>query len=350
MFRTIIGNEPIKDRLVKLIKNQRLPQSLLFCGKEGIGKRLFALEVAKSVVCTDLKEGLPCGVCPSCIRAVTFNLPTSGKKKDYESVSFSEHPDVGMVVPNKQNIYVDAIRNLVEESQFRPFEARGRVFIIDEAEKLGLTRKAAANALLKTLEEPSEGCYLILITSQPSSLLQTIHSRCQKIRFASVEKSLITEFLVSEHGFEKSDAELAASFSEGSIAEAMGMDLDSFRETRHVLLSALNASNGNDGLHKVLEASDVITNAKAKVRFEDSLRIAQELIRDAVSIKTEAAERIVNSDIQDEIEEVFEGISLLELGTKIELIEDLKKSLRINANKRANTDAAFMKMAGNGRN
>jgi len=175
-----------------MVSEKRVPQALIFAGRDGIGKKCFALEIARSFVCTARIEGMPCNECPACVRSNQFNLPTSGKKSDYEQVYFSGHPDIGMIVPNKNAIYIDAVRDLEAEAHFLPYEGRARVFILDEAEKLGLSQKNAANALLKTLEEPPPTTHIILITSKPSTILQTINSRCQTIRFSPVsDKEII---------------------------------------------------------------------------------------------------------------------------------------------------------------
>ena len=308
---------------------------------------MFALEIAKSVVCTSPIDHLPCGTCSACIRAVTFDLPKSGKKPDYERISFSEHPDVGMIVPNKKTIYIDAVRHLVEEAQYRPFEGRGRVFIIDEAEKLGLTRKAAANALLKTLEEPAQTTHLILITSQPSSLLQTIHSRCQTFRFAAPEREELISLLKNEHDYPQKEAELAASVSRGSIGGAVELNLDEYRQTRDILVGAFSGVNGLGGLHKVLEASDALANPKAAFDFEQALGIGESIVRDALLLKTGSDEKVVNLDVADEIKSVFDSKSITDLCRMIEQMESMRGALRVNLNKRSGADALFVKMAGN---
>ncbi|NJM54069.1 MAG: hypothetical protein HC846_12215 [Blastocatellia bacterium] len=169
---------------------------------------MFALELAKAFVCRNPTDGEACDECSACLRADKFSIPINADKNDeFKKVFFSEHPDIGIVAAYKNNIFIDAIRSLEVESNFRPFEAKGRFFIIDEAEKLN---DAAANALLKTLEEPSPTSHIFLLTSRPNSLLQTIRSRCQTVRFAPIETKEIENHLKATKKFAPDDAALSA--------------------------------------------------------------------------------------------------------------------------------------------
>lgn len=149
MFNKLVGNAQIKTIFQRLLRAERLPNSLLFTGKNGVGKKLFALELAKAFVCQKPNNGEACDTCAACLRADKFSIPTNADKNDeFKKVFFSEHPDIGIVTAYKNNILIDAIRAVETESNFRPYEARARFFIIDEADKMN---DAASNALLKTL-------------------------------------------------------------------------------------------------------------------------------------------------------------------------------------------------------
>src|SRR6266404_4009006 len=152
MFSGIVGNAHIKQILKRFLKSGRVPNSLLFAGAEGVGKRGFALELAKTFVCQNRENAEACDHCPACKRAEIFHIPKPDKKEDFEQVFFSEHADVAMVAAYNRNILVKAIRDLERQANFRPFEGKARVFIIDDADKMN---DAASNALLKTLEEPA---------------------------------------------------------------------------------------------------------------------------------------------------------------------------------------------------
>src|SRR5688500_5316854 len=123
MFNKLVGNENVKQTLRRLLAKGRVPNSLLFAGDEGVGKRQFAIELARSFVCTEPVDLEGCGACPACQRAGVFVFPKSDNKDAHERMVFSEHPDVGTVIPYNRNILVKAVRHLESEANFRPYEA-----------------------------------------------------------------------------------------------------------------------------------------------------------------------------------------------------------------------------------
>src|SRR5712692_9234356 len=196
MFTNLIGNDDIKDSLRRLLERARLPGSLLFTGDEGIVKKLFALELAKALNCRNRQGVEACDECSSCKRISRSTFPPFGKDDDDKNrLIWSEHADVAMARPYKNIIRVPVMRELEREANFRPFEGRARVFIVEDANYMN---DQAANALLKTLEEPQPTTHLILTTSNPTSLLPTIRSRCQIIRFAPVPATEIERLLIQK--------------------------------------------------------------------------------------------------------------------------------------------------------
>src|SRR5437764_13939706 len=100
MFDQLIGNQSVKEAMRRYISNRRVPNSMLFAGPEGVGKKQFALELARSIVCHELSNGEACGKCIACSRVGGFKFPgTEAKGEEYDRVFFSCHSDVGMVVP-----------------------------------------------------------------------------------------------------------------------------------------------------------------------------------------------------------------------------------------------------------
>src|SRR5881227_1943156 len=208
MFSTLIGNEEVKQALRQLLTGGRVPGSLLFTGEAGIGKKLFALELAKALNCRNRAGVEACDECSSCRRIENSVFPPFSDVKDNnERMIWSEHGDVAMVRPYKQIIRVKPMRELEREANFRPFEGAARVFIVEDAEYMN---EQAANALLKTLEEPPVTTHLILTTTNPTALLATIRSRCQVIRFAPVPVNELESFLIQSQELADSDTKLLA--------------------------------------------------------------------------------------------------------------------------------------------
>lgn len=346
MFDKFISNNHIKEILRRMLAKERVPRSLLFAGIEGVGKKQFALELAKSFICVNRQGTEACDRCAACRRADNFNFPRPDDRDAHQEVIFSEHPDIGMVIPYKNGILVDAIRDLEKEANFRPYEAKARIFIIDDADKLNSAQKNAANALLKTLEEPTPTTYLFLVTSRPDSLLQTIVSRCQTIRFAPIETDAIQQKILAGQKFSPVEAELVARLSAGSIGRALDFDLQKFRARRETMMNALQSLDGKPNHLSLLKIGEEITDAKNKDDYEFYLEILQTLIRDVWAIKTGAPDKsFVNVDLRPALQKLALNSDSRRLAAWLSEIENLRATLAVNVNRKIATDALFVEMA-----
>ncbi len=183
-FKDIIGQDKAINIIFGTIARNRVPSAYLFVGESGIGKKLTAINLAKAM---------------NCLKTVTSDrLPVvSQKEKKPETIDYrlmdccdeclsckkievGTHPDFLMVSPEKGEIRVDEIRAVEDALSLKPFEGRRKVVIIDDADAMN---QSAANAFLKTLEEPPDESLLILITAHPDRLPETIRSRCSRINF-----------------------------------------------------------------------------------------------------------------------------------------------------------------------
>ena len=343
MFENIAGNERVKEVLKRILDSGRLPGALLFVGEEGIGKKLFALEVAKALNCRTPTADGPCGTCSACKRISRLNFPTSTDIDDWKQVLWTDHPDVGIVVAPKRVLYVDQMRDVEREANYRPFEGKARVFLIDEADKLN---DSSANALLKVLEEPPPTSHIILITSRPAMLLETIRSRCQMIRFSPLTPAEIQDHLVKNKVADRSSAGLLARVANGSIGRALEGDLETFKEQRRAMLSVLNALAGKPDEAQLLKASEQLNEAQYKDEFEERLDVLEKLIRDAWMLSLNGSrEQLVNEDLFDELDKLSRQINSDRAGAWILQVEDLREQLLVNINRRVAVDALFMAMA-----
>ncbi len=343
MFKHLVGNEQVKQTFRRLIAKRRVPNSLLFAGDEGVGKRSFAVELIRSLLCKDTTEGDACGVCPACRRAGTFQLPKPDDKDAFKKVIFSDHPDVGMVVAQNRNIAVDAIRHLESEANFRPYEAESRFFIIDDADKMN---DSAANALLKTLEEPPAGSHIFLITSRADSLLPTIRSRCQVVRFAPVETTEIERFLIDDRAFTPDEARLAARLSRGSIGRAVSINVEQVRKLRERMLLAVANSLETHDRAGLLRISEEMNDAKNKEFFEESIDILTSLLHDIWSIRVSRdPSRTVNADLADRLSSLAESSSSQDIPDWLGSIQEMRENFAVNINRKIATDALFTSMS-----
>lgn len=345
MLSKLVGNPNVKQTLKRLLANGRVPNSLLFTGPDGVGKRQFALEIARSFICSEPSDNSSCGVCSNCIRIGEANIPalTDKNKDDFKTVFFTNHGDVATVVPYKNFILVDAIRDLEREANFRPYESTERFFIIDDADKMN---DNAANALLKTLEEPPATSYIFLITSRPDSLLPTIRSRCQTLRFAPVATDDIEEYLINERAYSHHEAVLAARLARGCIGRAVKIDVAEFRAQRQRMFDVLRHTLETGDRAALLKISEEMNDAKNKEHFVENLDRLESLIHDVWSLGiSEDATRIVNTDLEDELAKLVQNSSVTRLPDWLKLIETMRENFVININRKVATDAMFVTMA-----
>jgi DNA polymerase-3 subunit delta' len=220
LLSTVRAQPTAVDTLRRAIAGGRVHHAYLFDGPDGVGKERAAFGLAQALVCETRKPGSAdaCGTCRACVRA----LPRSGEARPL-------HPDVvvlerglyepatiGRRAPETQDLSIDQVRSLVlARSAFPPHEGRAKVFILRRAEELS---HAAANALLKTLEEPGAQTHFVLLSSMADALLPTIRSRTQRVRFAALPDEVVAE-LLGDQGVEQADA--IARFSGGSMKTAL---------------------------------------------------------------------------------------------------------------------------------
>lgn len=323
----------------------RVAGALLFVGEEGVGKKQFALELARALNCLKPRGVEACGECSSCVRAGKFVYPAADDKEARGRVVWSEHGDVGVVLPYNRSILVDAARDLERETNFRPYEGRARVLIIDEADRMN---KNAANALLKTLEEPHPTSHIILVTSRPASILPTIRSRCQTIRFAPLAPSEIEEYLVKHRRRSGEEARLAAHFSRGRLAQALELNLDTYRAERDLMLNVLDALTPQTDRSRLLRASEELSDAKRKDDYEPRLDLLETLVRDLWLLTLDADRTteatLVNQDLRERLTRMSAGLESRRAARWLTGIEELRARLAVNINRRVATDALLLSM------
>lgn len=217
-FRDIIGHPRALDLLQSMLLSEEIPHALLFMGEAGIGKRTVALTFAQTLLCHERQipeaesEGWiePCNRCLSC-----------------QKLNAQNHPDLTIIEPEGSTIKIEQIRALQDKIVYRPLDGPKRIILIDPADKMNA---AAANGLLKTLEEPPGHAILILITAKPFSLPETILSRCQKISFYPLSLSQVETLLTERKGWSTQEARLIASLTGGDLGEALSLEIESARE------------------------------------------------------------------------------------------------------------------------
>lgn len=344
MFSQLIGNDEAKEALRRLLASGRVPGSLLFTGEQGIGKKRFALELAKALNCRNRVGIEACDECSSCKRITRSTFPPFTKDDDNkERMIWSEHADVAMARPFKNIIRVPVMRELEREANFRPFEGAARVFIIEDADSMN---DQAASALLKTLEEPAPTSHLILTTANPTGLLATIRSRCQAIRFGPLPAEAIEEFLIKDKKVPAADAVLLSRTSMGSLGRALAGDLEEYRERRAEMLSVLNALVLTGDRVQLMRCAEALAGAKDRGQYEEQLDVLEALIRDVWALRLgRPEEAIVNRDLLNQLQKIADELPSRRAAQWLARIEEMRGELDVNINRKVASDALLVSMA-----
>ncbi len=206
-FDEIASQVPAVTTLQRALAIQQVAHAYLFEGPSGVGKMLAARALAEALLC-DTAPGRGCGQCHAC-----------------ERVRNDKHPDVRIFKPRDEgnrNLQVETVRNeIVPFAKFAPFEGRAACLIFPEADvSFPEMHPEAANALLKTLEEPRQRLTFVLLSERPERLLATIRSRCQTVRFAPLGSDTLREIL-TKHGIPEALQPAAIALSQGRADRAI---------------------------------------------------------------------------------------------------------------------------------
>ena len=199
-FENIVGNSKIKETLNSIIQKNNILHGYMFIGTEGIGKKIFATEFSKMLLCI-AEQNKPCNTCKSCIE---FNG--------------NNNPDFKIIEPDGNSIKIEQIRLMNSKIIEKPITSARKVYIINDSQKMTVD---AQNCLLKTLEEPPEYATIILICNNEAQMLTTIKSRCTKLNFKPLTEFEIKQY-IQEHLKENVDNNILK-LSEGSIGKAINL-------------------------------------------------------------------------------------------------------------------------------
>jgi len=269
-FTNIEGHEKPISILKRALANKTLAHAYLFSGEEGIGKKMAALALAAAVNCGKAGPEGGCGVCPSCRKIASLG-----------------HPDVHLLVPDGEEIKIDQVRQTQADLSLKPFEGEKKTLIIDGAESMNA---ASSNAFLKTLEEPPGDALIILVTAMPQSLLPTIRSRCQEIRFHPLPRRTLAQALMRRRELSEGDAWFLAALAQGSMGRGLSMDVDQEKAARDEVM-ALWSGLGSMGPGEILAQAEALS--KDRDRLERLLDIGVEWLRDALVYRATGEEKLL---------------------------------------------------------
>lgn len=319
-FNEIKGQERAIKILRQAIAGKYIAQTYLFHGPEGVGKKKTALTFAKTLNCTD-SEIDACGLCLSC-------------RKIGEEI----HPDVIIMRPDKGEIKIGTVRDVISGMAYRPLEGRKRVVIVDDADMCNIS---ASNAFLKTLEEPPPETIIILVSSSPDTLPQTVLSRCHRVSFGNIPVGIITDALEEEKGLTRALAEQTASLAEGSIGRAFALSSDEVKQIRKEALKWV--TEGGKDVSSLFDMTERL--AKDMEVFYDSLYWIYAYFRDILILKCKGEEMLlINKDLYERLSGIKDGMTVERLLDIIGFIQFIYKGQERNMNRQLALDVLCTKI------
>jgi DNA polymerase-3 subunit delta' len=217
MFDNILGQKKVKQVLKEQIRNNKIVHAYIFMGQDGVGKRLMAQEFAKTLNCrvndfTNTDIGA-CGKCLSCQKI------SKGISPDLHFIDFIKQAELQEENLEKQKVLkIETIRYMQKAISIKIHESKWKIFVIEPAEKMNI---AAANSLLKTLEEPPNNTLIILIARHKETIPKTVVSRSQVLFFTPIDQQEIVSWLMLNKSLDFNRAQEIANLSEGSLSNAI---------------------------------------------------------------------------------------------------------------------------------
>ncbi len=333
----------ILDSIWRMVAESRLPQTMLFGGPEGVGKATVARHMAAGLHC-EHGPGPPCGDCQNCQSILGVDLSTDHyrkmladrrkmpkQKRDAAPLIIAAHPDVLTFVPDGplQTIGIEQALKLREQSRFPPSSGPRRVFILDQSDHANLE---AANALLKTLEEPAPSLTIVLTASNPFLLPATIRSRAVPFHFPSLTRSEMSEFLARRNDVPAAQQEQLARWSMGSPGVALTLDVDEYLARRQAMVALLRTALEPGHFGPFVAQLGRIASKRSEGIPQLATMLAS-LLRDLLRLHLGVEEGIVHCDIRSELAPMSKASNVPWINRAIDALDDLELMGRRNLQK-----------------
>ncbi len=318
----IIDHETAVSFLKRSLEKGTIAHAYLFAGPAHIGKMTLAINLAQALNCSSAER--PCSVCDSCLRI------TAGKHADVQTIKLEQGSESGESV-SKTRISVEQVDQILHSVNLPPFEGKYKVFIIDGLEFLSI---AAANRLLKTLEEPIGSVVFILLTTNEAMVPATVISRCQRVELFPVATSLIEKELIARWNVEPEKARLLSRLSAGCPGWAVTMSHDTqlLQQRNDRLDEWIEIMDADFDLRFTFVAKMTERYAQNRDIVQQKLTLLRDWWRDVLLVKSGNNEAVTNIDRKDMLQKFADTCNLTRIRQFIGSVESTITQLHQNVN------------------
>jgi len=328
----------VVESLEDMLRGERIAQTLLFSGPEGIGKATLARRLAAQLLGDPQKIELDDLTLESNTEIIADREKWTADKRNEDPLFFSSHPDFMTFAPDGplRQITIQQMRFLKDRAPLKPLKGNWRIFLIDQIDR---ANEQAANSLLKTLEEPPPHLILIMTARNPYDLLPTIRSRAVPFRLSRLSDPEMRQF-IDFKGLDQ--PEKRRTLAEGSPGMAVSLDLETYERRRTAMLALLKVASGAEPFGSWLKHSDSIA-ARRSEKLDSYLEVLYILIEDVVRL-TNGFASIRNDDIRKDLQSLAQRVSFEWLRTAVNKVDELVELVRRNIQKSIALDALVVEL------
>ncbi len=343
-FENFHGNGKVAHTLFAMTQQERIPQTILLDGPEGVGKATLARRFAAAILGGGAGGADKIEQDDLSLEANAETIAEREKwpadKRNEDPLLFATHPDFLTFPPDGplRQISIEQMRLLKERAQFKPLHGPRRVFLIDHIDR---ANEQAANSLLKTLEEPPEHLILLLAAENPYDLLPTIRSRAVSFHLAPLSNAEMQAFLASRG---LPDAERRMALAAGSPGLAISMDLEVYNERRTAMMKLLEVAAGRAPFSEWVQYAEAMAPRKTE-KLDALLNILYVLLEDLLLL-SEGAGEIRNGDIRRDLEALASRVSFRWIRAAVHRADELSGLVRRNIQKSIALDALVVELRG----
>lgn len=366
LFKELLGQNKLKELLMQLVREERVPHAQLFLGSKGSANLGIALAFAQYIACTNKLEGDSCGTCPSCIKhqkfvhpdlhfvfpvATTASVKTKPVSKNFlvewrallnDNVYFSLFDWLKHIgVENKQGIIsVEESTHIMKDLSLKPYESDTKIMLIWMPEKMNIQ---AANKLLKIIEEPPYNTLFLLVAESSENMLATVLSRTQLLKIRRYSDAEVIEYLLSR-GVEQGKAQMISALVEGNINEALQLaehtgDTEGnslrFVQWMRLCFSALQVKD----IEKLVQWSEAMAKA-GRENQKSFLLFASNVMRDAL-LKNYGVDAMMKMNLSGQNFTMDKFAPFIHADNCIEIIEELNMA-QLHIERNANPKILFL--------